>query len=587
MKRMYGRFFLDALQRLYGAASLVQPDIQTLHQLFQKFYSHLSGPLLMDENSRLVLLEGIVKDRLGGSTLFDQSSDLLAPSLSSALAKMIEQLSAAGVSPDDLTLKIQGTELSDKLQVRLLADVYARYENALHESNLTDPAGMRAYVRDHFDRAWLDCYRTIIIDGIQDVGKLEADILRKAAECGNCIYLVDAPSAEILKRAGEFHPLKIVKDSLGQIGVLPQEEDVGADTEQLFLASALFSDKTFNEIAKKAPDPTSFTKKMTLLSAVNTREEVTLIAEEVKNSLKDGTPADSILVAFPALDEYGPIVEEIFTDYGIPYNRALGRQLSTSAVATAMVSLLHACQEDFSGPSLLRVFSSPFLKFSDSPVIASALDRLMRDRRITGGKQKLLAALNFYNPDAKDTDVLREPLHDLFAALEPFSVQDNLPLNVWMERLANLMEWSGLGARVTLIKGPLNTNLQAYKKLNEMLNSLTQAGKLFPSYRYSFSEWLFLVKKTFMHARFQVPPEDEGGVQILGIEESLIRPWKEIYLGGLVDGEFPQRLPQNIFLPEQTLETMGMRTLERARLNAAYHFYRLLLSADKVTLTYP
>jgi ATP-dependent helicase/nuclease subunit B len=587
MKRMYGRLFLDTLQRLYGTASLVQPDIQTLHQLFQKFYSRLSGPLLMDENSRLVLLEGIVKERLGGRILFNQSPDLLAPSLSSALAKMIEQLSAAGVSPDDLTLKIKGTELSDKPQVHLLADVYARYENALHESKLTDPAVMRAYVRDHFDRAWLSDYRTIIIDGIQDGGKLEADILRKAGECGNCIYLVDAPSPEILNRAGEFHPLKIAKDFLGQIGILPQEEGVGADTEQLFLASALFSDNTFSEAAKKAPDPASFTKKMTLLSAVNTREEVTLIAEKVKKSLKVGTPADSILVAFPGLDEYGPIVEEIFTDYGIPYNRALGRQLSTSAVATALVSLLHACQEDFSGPSLLRVFSSPFLKFSESPAIASVLDRLMRDRRITGGKQKLLGALKFYKPDAGDTDVLREPLNDLFAALEPFSVQDNLPLDVWMERLSNLMAWSRLGARVSLIKGPLNINLQSYKKLNETLNSLAQAGKLFPGYQYTFSEWLFLVKKTFMHARFQVPPEDEGGVQILGLEESLAHPWKEIYLGGLVDGKFPQRLPQNIFLPEQTLETMGVRTLERARLNAAYHFYRLLLSADNVTLTYP
>jgi hypothetical protein len=129
---------------------------------------------------------------------------------------MIEQLSAADVSPDDLTLKIKGTELSDKLQVRLLTDVYARYENALHESNLTDPAGMRVYVRDHFDRSWFDCYRTIIIDGIHDLGKLEADILLKAAECGNCIYLVDAPSAEILKNAGDFHPLKIVKDSLAR-----------------------------------------------------------------------------------------------------------------------------------------------------------------------------------------------------------------------------------------------------------------------------------------------------------------------------------------------------------------------------------
>ena len=586
---MYGRLFLDALQRLHGAASLVQPEIQTLHQLFQKLYSNVSGPLLMDENSRLILLEGIVKERLSGNAFFNQSPDLLAPSLSSALAKMIEQLSSAGVSPDDLTLKIKGSELSDKPQVRLLAEVYERYEKTLRESGLTDPAGLRACVRDNFDRAWFAHYRTIIIDGIHDAGKLEADILRKVAEFGNCTYLVDTPSSDLLMHAGEFHPLRIVKDFLAYVGADPKDDRTGpgAEHDQLFLASTLFSDRPFPETAKNAPDPASFTKKIDLLSAVNTREEVTLIAGNVKKSLRSGVQADSILVAFPALDEYTAIIEEIFTDYGIPYNRALGRQLSTSPVATAVVSLLRACQEEYSGPSLLRVFSSPFLKFGESPGIAPALDRLMRDQRITGGRNKLLSALRHHSPEESGKDVLAESLTDLFTALDPFSAQDPASLSIWMERLSNLMLWSGIGARVALIKGPLNINHQAYKKLNETINSLAQAGKLFPGNQHTFSEWLFLIKKTFMHARFQVPPEDEGGVQILGLEESLIHPWKEIYLGGLMDGKFPQRLPQNIFLPEQMLETMGVRTLERARLNSAYHFYRLLLSADRVMLTYP
>jgi ATP-dependent helicase/DNAse subunit B len=211
----------------------------------------------------------------------------------------------------------------------------------------------------------------------------------------------------------------------------------------------------------------------------------------------------------------------------------------------------------------------------------------MRDRKITGGRQKLLSALKYHTPEESGEDILSEPIKALFTALEPFSARDAAPLSLWMERLSNLIAWSGLGVRVSLIRGPLNTNLQAYKKMHETLASLRQAGKLFPGYQYTFSEWLFLLKKSFMHARFQVPPEDEGGVQVLGLEESLFHPWQEIYLGGLVDGKFPQRLPQNIFLPEQTLEIMGVRTLERARLNAAYHFYRLVLSAGKVTLTYP
>ena len=278
-------------------------------------------------------------------------------------------------------------------------------------------------------------------------------------------------------------------------------------------------------------------------------------------------------------------MEELFLDYGIPYNRALGRQLGTSAVTTAVISLLRACQDDFSGPSLLRVFSSPFLLFGKRQEIAPAVDRFLREQNITGGRQKLLAALKY---DVQNTTGLPGgPIRELITALEPFGTDEAAGLSVWMDRLSRLISWSGLSERISLIKGPLNTNLQAFRKLEETFNSLAAAGRTFPGYRYTFSEWLFLLRKTLMHVRFQVPPEDEGGVQLLGLEESVAMPWSEIYLGGLIDGKFPQRLPQNIFIPEQTLEAMGIRTLDRVRLRASWHFYRLLLSAPRVTLSYP
>jgi len=587
MKRMYGRLFLDALRSLCGASALIQPEVQTLHQFFENLYAQLRGPRLIDENTRLILLEGIVKERLTGNTLFSQSPDLLAPSLSSSLAKMIEQLSAAGAAPEDLFAKVKDADFIDKPQVQLLIDVYTRYMAVLEERNLTDPAGMCSRLLKEFDPSWLMPYRQIIIDGIQDAGKIEAGLLRKVAVCNNCTYLIDAPSPELLNSAKDFHPLRTIKDFILSLDITPAQDGTTANSDDLFLATALFSEKPFEYVVKNAPTPSSFLKRINLLSVVNTREEVSLIARMVKKSIRSGTLADTVLVAFPALDDYGPLVEEIFSDYGIPFNRALGRQLSASPVTTSMVSLLRACQENFSGPSLLRIFSSPFLKFAEQPNLAPSLDRLMRDHSIIGGRDKLLLALKYHTSGENGTDILTAPLNDLFDALEPFSKQQTAPLGIWMDRLDALTAWSGLGARVAAMYGPLNINLQAYRKLNEILASLTHAGKLFPEYTYTFNEWLFLLKKTFMHARFQVPPEDEGGVQILGLEESTGRQWNEIYLGGLMDGKFPQRLPQNIFLPDATLEALGVHTLEHARLNAAYHFYRLLLSAEKVTLTLP
>ena len=585
--RTYGTLFLDLAEHTHGTGSIVPPDIQTLSQFFQRLCRGLGGPTLIDENGRLILFEGIVKELITATGGFGGKPDLLAPSLSAAVASMVEELSLAGVFPERLAATVAASESAGKRQVTLLVNAYERYQRILADKGLVDPAGMLAALADRFDPAWLAGYRTVIIDGIHHANELQARVLRTIAAHSDCTLIIDAASLDAIRSAGEYHPLRLVKEFLANIGASGGEISGSADADERFLADALFSDRSFDQVAESAPSPDAFGRDLRLASAVNTREEVSWIAGEVKRSLRNGTAPDSTLVAFPSLDEYGPLVEEVFNDFGIPFNRALGRQLSSSPVATALISLLTASHEDFSGPSLLRVFSSPFLKFAEDRSLTPALDRFLRNSRITGGKDRILYALKRHASGEEGTDVLAAPLSDLAAALRPFSEPGSAALSTWMERLNALVAWSGMVQRIAGLPGAFNINLQAYRKLEETIASLGWAGSLFPEYRYTFSEWLFLLKKTFMHARFQVPPEDEGGVQVLGMEESMGRAWTEVYVGGLIDGKFPQRLPQNIFLPEATLETLGVRTLENARLNAAYQFYRLMLAAPRISLTWP
>lgn len=587
MKRMYGRLFLDALHRLHNTNALVQPDILTIHQFLEKLSRKGSIPSVVNESSKLLLLEGIVKEHLVRNNLFQQDPRLLAPSLSSALAGMITQLSAAGVTPEDLLTKIKEEDFFHKPQVKLLLDVYFQYRDVLSNKHRTDPEGMHAFLLAAFDPSWFAGYQEIIIDGFYDAQKSEHDILLKIAALNRCTCFVEAPARENINSTDNAHPIRIIKDFLSGTNGLSACDETTASPDNHIIASVLFSNKPRAEMTQKLPALSSFTKKINLLSAVNTREEISLIAGMIKKSIRGGAAADSILVVFPALDEYAPLVEEIFSDYGIPYNRALGRQLSASPVATSIISLLNACQEDFSGASLLKIFSSPFLKFSDQPQLTPSLDRFMRHHRILGGRNRLQAALRYHTSNENGIDILGESLHDLFDVLGPFNTPESVPLLAWMNRFNDLLAWSGLSANVKNMHGPLNINLQALRKLNETIASLTEAARLFPEYNYTFQEWLFLLKKTFMQTRFQVPPEDESGVQILGLQESAALPWSEIYFGGLTDAAFPQHLPQNIFLPESTLEALGASTIERQRLLAAYHFYRILLSADTVTLTWP
>ena len=323
LRRTYGRLFLDMAERAHGARAVVPPQIQTLYQFFQQLYGGLGGSPLIDENSRLIVFEGIVKELITGRTGFGSTPDILAPSLSLSLADMVEELSAAGVGPAQLASAIVSSESVDKPQTSLLIDAYRAYERVLADKGLVDPSGMLAVLAERFDPAWLARYSTVIIDGIHDATGLQARVLAKIAACGTCTFIVDAPSTGHIRSAGERHPLRLTKEFLALVGVTAGDAPSAASPDDLFLADALFSERPFAEAAQQAPS--SFSRSIGLVSAVNTREEVSFIAGEVKRSIRSGTAADSILVAFPSLDEYGTLVEELFIDFGIPYNRALGR----------------------------------------------------------------------------------------------------------------------------------------------------------------------------------------------------------------------------------------------------------------------
>lgn len=585
VRRFYLGVLLELSRSLHGAGSIVPPDIQTFHRFLLK-EGMRPGRMLVDENSRLVLLEGIVKQFVSRNAALGSHADVLSPSLAASVAEMIEELSFAGVDVRGLSEAAGSAGMDGKPAVELLLGAFERYGELMERKGLCDPAGIFAGAAERFDQRSLERYSRVIIDGIHDANELQCRILRAISATGKCTFLVDAPSPELIRDAREYHPLALTREFLARLGLLPGTASAEMSPDDRSLSEMLFSGGTFDEAARGAPSPPECSKDVRLLSAVNMREEVTRIAFDVKDSLRRGAVPGSVLVAFPSLDEYGTLVEEIFNDYGIPYNRALGRQLGVSPVAAAVISMLRPVQDGFTGPSLLRVFSSPFLKCGDAPQAAAALDRIMREFRITGGRENWLAAAKRAG-STDGPDLMEGPLSDLFGALEPFGNGGSASLAVWMERLAKLISWSGLGERVKRIRGPLNVNLQAFRKLQETNASLASAGGLFPEFRYSFSEWSFLLRKTYLRTRFQAPAPDEGGVQVLGIEESSGLPWDEVYLGGLVEGAYPQRRPQNIFLPEAALERLGIRTLEKTRLSAAHHFYRMLLSAPRVTLTWP
>ena len=250
-----GGGFLDRIGKLFGNISLVPPHVLTLYQFIRHLSASLTGATLMDESSRLVLLEGVVKGLMSGESAFGKNPDVFAPALSAAVADMIEQLTSAGVSAERLSEAVAESDFPDKASVRLLTRAFRRYEDLLAAKGLVDPDGLLSLITESFDTALLSPYSRIVIDGLPDAGRLQSLLLGKIAAHDGCTVLVEAPSPESVKQAGPYHPLRLTREFLEDMGFAPGAASPGMTADDLYVSGTIFSDRPFAATRACTPGP--------------------------------------------------------------------------------------------------------------------------------------------------------------------------------------------------------------------------------------------------------------------------------------------------------------------------------------------
>jgi len=204
-------------------------------------------------------------------------------------------------------------------------------------------------------------------------------VLRKIAAHAGCTLLIDAPRpkasdgpARSSPAAREGTPWPARHRGRGAA------ESAGPTTAS---SPTLCSLRAPSTRQLRRPPP-SFQKDLRLISAVNVREEMSVHRGGSQSGRSARAAPDSIVVAFPSLDEYGSAGREIFTDPGIPLQPGARQQLATSP-GGRRISLLLARRA-----GVLRSFAArsqlPFLKFAEQACPSPpALD----GHAVTGGSR--------------------------------------------------------------------------------------------------------------------------------------------------------------------------------------------------------
>jgi ATP-dependent helicase/DNAse subunit B len=277
-------------------------------------------------------------------------------------------------------------------------------------------------------------------------------------------------------------------------------------------------------------------------------------------------------------DQYLAPLERALLRAGIPARAYFGRALWREPVCLLVRRFVDAVSSGWEGEAVLRLLRTP------ASLAASAL-------RSGGAWSALVARLPFAGLDG-----LRRAHPQLACFLDPFSDWPELQLSpkqwaVRLRELARLLEPPPASAALG------EDELRAFRlhaaAFREILSIAETAAGLLPVDPLPLARFWPFVEAALREARIYAEDGRRDVVHLLDVEES--RQWElpVVFVCGLLEGEFPRRIPPDPVLPDalrQALASLGIGIRTRAQREAEESFlYEIACTraTEKLFLSWP
>ena len=524
----------------------------------------------------------LVEDALAASAASAPSYSRRPERLSRELTQLFRRLEEAGAQPSDLG---GTTQRSAELQA-----LYAAYLERL-ANGWSGSRERFAAVDAHLDRP-------VFAQRFPGLGLL--------VFCG--FVDVPAPFLPVLEKL-----LALVPESIALLDYDPEGPSFFARTRPLYEFLRTRAIRVERSAAEQHPTAAFagrlFTHSRDSLDAPVERiacpdrvGEVAAIARRIRQLHQDqGIELAQIRISFRNLDTYADLVAEVLPRHGLPFYLARGRPLATTPAMNTVFALIDAVLERYSRAALFRLLSLPLVQlrysFSDQTRTLAAEDFAAWTRNVppSTGRDTWLAAIESdfayleselgregepFSEDIDDFPTRREDLRAelealqplrasltaLFDLLQPLESRQDLPS--FRHHLLHAL--SSLGVEEALAEGTAEDG-RALARFLELLDELcTPAAAL---QRRTLSQFADLLRDAISQAH--VPAATRAGIQVTDLAAAGSAPCDYLFLGGLVQGEFPRLPPANIFLEETQRRALNLdddATTEAERLL----FYRAI-----------
>lgn len=451
-----------------------------------------------------------------------------------------------------------------------LDTIITKYRNRLRELDLVDGDTILEWTIDLLDRCELSPLGTVFIYGFHEPLPLEQDLFDTIeAHAGNTYFFVpDGIDPNIFRSrttAGNqpaFDPLSLRSKITGLFS------ETGTLAAGEFFRVQMFSSRY---------------------------AEVYGIAVEIGRLNASGTPLSDIAVVFPDLRENYGLIEEVFGEFEIPWNAAVGPKLSQAPVIQFLAGIAGLVAGGYNRENIVRMIGSPYFRKDVVPggtfsLNASEVDHVSRYALIDGPRPDWNKQLSWLHHELEDPEKaknspgvntverVKEGMEVLIRDLNALARKKSLREHI-IGFTAFLKSWNIPHLYTAPDKQTNEREIKAYKKFTTRLEALAMAAWIPDDEPILYNVFL-----RFISAIAEEPDmsglQDTGGVAVLGLRECPHLKFPYVFIGGLIEGTFPRLTTRLPFTNSLENARMGTRSLSEILREEQYYFIATLLSAQ-------
>ncbi len=577
--------------------ALTKLNLYTLSSFTELIFkkNEINSTRLLSEAAAAVLISKSFKET--ELKYFSNYKDEIPRGTLDRIKNVISEYKLNGILPEQIISESKKLEGSEKLKAIDIANVYQNYLLACKELKAFEVGDIyldvlsldKTEFESRFHLSFSEI-NTIVINGFDEFTKPEIEIINNVSNITgiNLFVLFDyykfnpALFAHLDQcynsfKAKEF--LEVEDTSIIRFTAFQQQV-----REKLFLLNEKDTQKQSEvEIIK--------------LASRSSEEEIRLIAKEIKSLISEkNVDVDSIVVTFNLISNHSAIIRDIFSEYGIPFNLTDRFSLSESQPIIALINLLEVIDNNFYYKNIFRALTGRWIKIEGVDI--SNLLRISSNLKIVSGYNNWIETLEStieqikFNEQDEDNRFLPiefyekaiKDISSIYKLLAPFnqkkSIQD------FKNELKNLVYMLDLPSRIINdYPDYIEKNVKAVTVFLETIDEFFDLLELENGRekKYPLSYFLKQIKTALQFTRFNTKERHASGVLITSVNEIRGLNFDYVFIGSLIDGEFPTRYQPEIFFSGSYKKDEYRHILEER-----YHFYQTLCCVKKcLYLTFP